>query len=295
MSVTSSRERPGMIWAAPATVFFCVFGIVPVVAVMYLSLTTWNGLGTPRWTGLDNWRALWSDGEAWNGIRLTALLTGSCWAVQTPLALLLGVWSAGPQRVRAIVSSLFFVPLLLSTAAISLTWLSLLDPHFGLPELLKSHLDVSANVLGDPDRVLYAVVFVITWQFVPLHMLIYQAATRQIPADLYEAAQIDGAGRIRQFTAITLPQLRGTVIASSVLMIVGSLTYFESILLLTHGGPGTATEVLPLYMYLRGFVGFDMGYASALAVLLVLVGTLLSVVIVRATGYQRMTSEREGL
>ena len=89
--------------------------------------------------------------------------------------------------------------------------------------------------------------------------------------------------------------MRNTVIASSVLIVVGSLTYFESILLLTNGGPGTATRVLPLHMYIKGFVGFDMGYASVLAVLLVLIGTLLSVLIVRTTGYHRMRSQREGL
>jgi xylobiose transport system permease protein len=94
---------------------------------------------------------------------------------------------------------------------------------------------------------------------------------------------------------VTLPQLRHTIVASSVLMIVGSLTYFETILLLTGGGPGDATEVLPLHMYRTGFVGFDMGYASALALLLVVVGAGLSVLIVRASGFARMDSDREGL
>jgi xylobiose transport system permease protein len=286
------RDRPGFLWAAPAAIFFTIFGIVPIAVVLYLSFTTWNGLGTPEWAGLTNWRALPDDTDALHSIRVTAQLTLFCWLIQTPLSLLLGVWAAGPQRNRAILSTVFFLPLLLSTVAIALTWLSLLDPNFGLAASLGVG---DGNFLGDDSRALYAVAAVISWQFVPFHTLLYQAAARQIPASLYEVAEIDGARTMRQFFSITLPQLRNTIIASSVLVVVGSLTYFESILLLTNGGPGTATRVLPLHMYVKGFVGFDMGYASVLAVLLVAVGTALSVLIVRSTGYHRMTSDREGM
>jgi xylobiose transport system permease protein len=290
------RERPGFLWAAPAAIFFTIFGIVPIAVVLYLSFTTWNGLGTPEWAGLTNWKALPDDGDALHSIRVTAQLTLFCWLIQTPLSLLLGVWAAGPQRNRAILSTLFFLPLLLSTAAIALTWLSLLDPNFGLAASLGSYVGVpDGNFLGADDRALYAVAAVISWQFVPFHTLLYQAAARQIPVSMYEVAEMDGARTMRQFISITLPQLRNTIIASSVLVVVGSLTYFESILLLTNGGPGTATRVLPLHMYVKGFVGFDMGYASVLAVLLVAVGTALSVLIVRSTGYHRMTSDREGM
>jgi xylobiose transport system permease protein len=290
------RQRPGLGWLAPAGVLFAVFALLPIVVVAYLSLTEWNGLGTPHWTGLANWRTLLHDTEVPHGIRITLLLTVVSWLVQTPLALLLGVWSAGPQRHRAVLSAVFFLPLLLSLAAIALSWQALLDPNFGVPAALANALHVPApNLLGDPHRALYVVVAVLAWQWVPFHTLIYQGAARQIPTQLYEAAALDGATRLRQFVSVTLPQLRHTIVASSVLMIVGSLTYFETILLLTGGGPGDATEVLPLHMYRTGFVGFDMGYASALALLLVVVGAGLSVLIVRASGFARMDSDREGL
>lgn len=296
MTRSTRRERPGLGWLAPAGILFVLFGIVPIIAVVYLSMTQWNGLGSPQWAGLANWRALGDDADLWHGIRITVTLTLVSWVIQTPLALLIGVWAAGAQRNRAVLSALFFLPLLFSTAAIALAWLALLDPNFGLAASLGRYVGVpDGNFLGDNTRALYTIALVIAWQFVPFHTLIYQAAARQVPTQLYEAADLDGAGRVRQFFAITLPQLRNTVIASSVLMLVGSLTYFESILLLTGGGPGNATRALPLHMYIKGFVGFDMGYASALAVLLVFVGTVLSVTIVRVTGYHRMASQREGL
>ncbi|SHM30155.1 carbohydrate ABC transporter permease [Cryptosporangium aurantiacum] len=290
------RERPGFVWAAPAAVFFALFGLVPIAVVVYLSGTSWNGLGTPQWVGTENWAALLDDSDFLPSLRTTALLTVGTWLVQTPLALLLGVWSAGAQRFRAVLSTVFFLPLLLSTAAIALVFVSLLDPNFGLAAQWGKYLGApDGNFLGDPARALPTVIFVLAWQFVPFHTLLYQAATRQIPASLYEAAQLDGANTVRQFFAITLPQLRNTIVASSVMMLVGSVTYFESVLLLTNGGPGNETKVLPLHMYQEGFVAFDMGYASVLAVLLVIIGTVLSIVVVRATGYHRMASDREGL
>ncbi|XVQ08198.1 carbohydrate ABC transporter permease [Spirillospora sp. CA-255316] len=289
-------KRPGALWAAPAIAYFAVFAVAPMALVAYLSLTTWNGLGTPQWAGTANWTRLAGDATLPGSLRLSAILTVAAWCVQTPLSLLLGVWAAGRGRGRAALSAVFFVPLLMSNAAVALLWQSLLDPDFGLADLVGPLLAArDGNILGEPSRALAAVVLVVSWQFVPFHVLLYQAATRQIPAMLYDAAAIDGAGRVRRFVSITLPQLRNTVVSSTVLILVGSFTYFETILLMTGGGPGASTRVLPLHMYLTGFSSFEMGYASTLAVLLVAVGTTLSIVIVRATGFARMRSTREGL
>src|SRR3712207_5465137 len=112
---------------------------------------------------------------------------------------------------------------------------------------------------------------------------------------IYEAATIDGAGRYKQFFTITLPLLRYTVITSTVLMLVGSVTTFDTILILTNGGPGTSTRIGPLYMYQVGFSGFEFGYASAIAVVLLAVGAGLSLAVTRLTGFRAMNSQQEGL
>jgi raffinose/stachyose/melibiose transport system permease protein len=150
------------------------------------------------------------------------------------------------------------------------------------------------NWLGDGGLVLYVVIFVVGWQFIPLHTLLYQAATRQIPRSLYEAAEMDGAGRVRQFLSVTLPQLRYTVVTSTTLILVGSLTYFDLVFVMTGGGPGNDTRILPLDMYVDGFISYQMGYAGAIAVVLVLIGIALSLLLVRLSGFTRMTSQREG-
>lgn len=261
-----------------------------------LSFTQWNGLGSPHFIGGANWAELLRDPLLGNSLRLSAALALVTWAVQTLVALPLGVWAAGPQRNRAVLSTVFFLPLLMSSAAIAVLWQALLDPNFGLAGMLGHYVGVDdGNFIGRPSLVLWTVAAVISWQFIPFHTLLYQAAARQVPGSLHEAAVIDGAGRYRRFFSITVPQLRNTIVTSSVLMLVGSLTYFDIILILTDGGPGNATRILPMHMYITGFSSFDMGYASVLAVLLLAVGTVLSLLIVTVTGFRRMTSQREGL
>ncbi|CBG70729.1 MULTISPECIES: carbohydrate ABC transporter permease [Streptomyces] len=282
----SRAGRPHAAWALPGVLFFTFFAVVPMALALYLSFTSWDGLGDPRLVGLDNWRKLLDDPRMTQSLWLTVVLTVASWVFQTVIALLLGVWAAGRQRNRAILSAVFFVPFLLSSTAIAILFYALLDPNFGI---------IQADTLGSQSGAFLAIVFVGGWQFIPFHTLIYQGGARQIPEVLYQAAAIDGAGRYRQFFSITLPQLRHTITTSTVLMVVGSLTYFETVLILTKGGPGTDTAILPYLMYEAGFKTYDFGYASAIASFLVIAATGLSLVLVRLTGFGAMRSTREGM
>ncbi|MEU6607906.1 sugar ABC transporter permease [Streptomyces shenzhenensis] len=278
--------RPHASWALPGVLFFAFFAIAPMVLACCLSFTEWNGLGDPEPVGLANWRRLLGDDRLTQSLTVTVLLTVVSWVFQTVISLLLGVWAAGRGRNRAILSAVFFVPFLLSSTAISLLFYALLDPNFGI---------VHRDTLGSTSGAFLAIVFVGGWQFIPFHTLIYQGGARQIPEVLYQAAAIDGAGRYRQFFSITLPQLRNTATTSGVLMVVGSLTYFETVLILTQGGPGTDTAILPYLMYQAGFKSYDFGYASAIATFLVVAATALSLLLVRLSGFGAMRSTREGM
>ncbi|MCX5230830.1 carbohydrate ABC transporter permease [Streptomyces sp. NBC_00233] len=286
--------RPGIAWAAPAAVFFGLFALVPLLLVVVLSFTRWNGLGSPEFAGLDNWSRLLDDPVMVKSLWLSLVFTVLGVVVQTPLSILLGVWAAGRQRNRAVLSAVYFVPLLLSITAVSVLWRAVLDPNFGVPSQAR-WLFGDGNLFGTQAGAIGVLVFVSTWQFTPLHTLIYQGAARAVPGVLYEAARIDGAGTVRQFFHITLPQLRNTVVTSMILMVVGGLTTFDTVLILTQGGPGTDTTNSAYYMYQKAFKSFDFGGASAIALLLVLVATLVSLVMVRLTGYDRMRSTMEGV
>jgi xylobiose transport system permease protein len=293
---SDSAPRPNMLYVLPALLFFAAFAMLPVVGVAVLSFTKWNNLGAPKFIGLANWTRLLQDDLVLSSLSTTLLLTVLSWAIQTVLAMSLGVWAAGRQRNRAALSAVFFLPLLLSSAAIALLWKSMLDPNFGLAGRLGKYVGFpDGNIIGTPRGALFCIVLTVAWQFVPFHMLMYQAGARNIPAQLYEAATIDGANRWQMFRRITLPQLRNTIITSSTLMIVGSLTFFETILLLTNGGPGDATFVLPYLMYYQGFRQYQLGFAATIATVLVFLGTVLSLLIVRFSGFARMRSTLEGM
>ncbi|MBG0560793.1 sugar ABC transporter permease [Actinoplanes sp. NEAU-A11] len=281
--------------AAPALLLFGLFGVVPLLGVMVLSFADWDGLGEPGWAGQANWAAVLTDPGTWDALALTIKVMVVSWLVQTPIALALGLFQAATGRLRAMLAILWFLPLLLSAVAIGLAWQALLDPTFGLGATPGLGW-LARPLLGDPDLALYTVIFVIAWQFIPFHALLYQAGIRQIPVSLYEAAAIDGASRTDRFWRITLPQLRYTIVTSTTLMLVGSLTYFDLIFVLSGGtgGPGTATRVLPLAMYITGFQAHDMGRASAIATILVLTGLALSLVTTKWSGFTRMNSQQEG-
>jgi len=279
--------------ALPALIMFIGFGVIPLLGVLALSFSSWDGIGAIHPAGLQSWRSVLNPGLL-HALKVTFLITALSWLFQTPMSILLGTFLAGRQRYRGFLAVLYFIPLLLSSAALAITYKALLDPNFGLGAGLGIPL-LSQDWLGRGNLAIGVVVFVVSWQFIPFHSLIYQAGVRQIPVSLYEAAQIDGAGRIRQFFSVTLPQLKYTILTSSTLIVVGSLTFFDIIFVLTAGGPADATRTLALDMYITGFQGNLMGQASAIAMILVLLGLVLALLLQRLGGRDRSASQLEGM
>lgn len=280
--------------ALPAVVFFGIFALIPLIGVVVISFMEWNVLGSPKWVGLTNWEAVLFDRPfTWTALGLTVTFVIGSYLFQAPVALLLGVFMAGQQRYRALLGVLYFLPLLFSSVAVGLTFQSLFSPNYGLSAALPFEW-LPNDWLANSDLVMWVMIFVVGWCFVPFHGLLYQAGVRQIPQSMYEAATLDGAGRVRQFFSITLPQLRYTIITSSTLMLVGSLTYFDLIYVLTGGQPADAVRILPLDMYVTGFASYNLGYASVIAVILVAIGLTLSLALNLISGSSKMESDKAG-
>lgn len=281
----------------PAVLFFLIFALGPMILAVYYSLLKWNGVASPHFIGFGNWKRVFTDAAAGNSLFLTFKMMVVTWVIQTPLSLLIGVFLAGKQRYRSVFGVFYFFPLLFSAAAIGLIWSYILNPNFGLVNTLLTHLGLGAlatDWLGNQHLVFYTVAVVIAWQFVPFHSLLYQAGTQQIPESLFEAAEIDGASGLAKFFYITLPQLKYTITTSTILMLTGSLTYFDLIYVMTEGGPGGATMILPMQMYRTAFNNHEIGYGSVLATILAVIGIILSLIMLRATGFSEMESQKEG-
>lgn len=282
----------------PALIFFVVFALVPMCIAVYYSGLNWDGISEPVWVGMKNWIAVFKDGEAWQSTLLTIELMGLCWITQCPLSLLLGVFMSGKQKHRAVFGVFYFIPLLFSSAAIGVTWSYILNPNFGLVNTILKAIGIgngNENWLGNPHLALFIVSLIIAWQFIPFNSLLFQGGAKQIPESLYEAAKIDGAGPFRIFFSITLPQLKYTIVTASILILTGTLTYFDLIYVLTGGGPGSATQVLAMDMYKQAFINTNIGMGSVMAIILAVFGLVLSLLILKFTGFNRMDSQKEGM
>ena len=277
------------IGVGPPMVLFALFIVVPMIIAVVLSFVSWNGVGSMTWAGGANWVQFFHDPVARSAIGITVKLVLLSYVIQTPISIGLGLFTAGKERYKAVYAAIFIAPLLISTAGVSLMWESFLDPQFG-----PLH-STGQNWLGDPNTAIYALALIIAWQFIPFHTLLYAVGRRQIPAVLYEAARIDGASPVQMFVRVTLPQLRYTIVTSGILMVVGALTYFDIIYIMTQGGPGTSTRVLSLDMYLTAFQSDQFGYASVLAVVLGVIGIAIAMIMVRFSGFGRMQSQQEGV
>ena len=293
---TSRGRRSGsLIWMAlPALLVFVAFAVVPLLGVLLLSFTSWDGIGAIRPAGFDSWRSVLADPGLLHSLWVTFVVMALSWVVQTPMCILLGVFLAGHQRYREFLAVLFFIPLLLSSAAIAITYKALLDPNFGLGAGLHLPL-LTQDWLGEAH---------------PRHgrdhlrgvVAVHPVPLADLPGRRAPDPEVDvrgGPARRRrtgpQFFSITLPQLKYTIITSSTLMVVGSLTFFDLIFVLTEGGPGDATRVLALDMYKRGFQANLMGPASGIAVILVLVGLALALLLRRIGGGGSSASQLEGM
>jgi raffinose/stachyose/melibiose transport system permease protein len=292
-----SARLADLIGVGPPMLLFCLFIVVPMIAAIVLSFVKWNGLGTPTWAAGSNWAEFFRDPVARTSVEVTAKVVVLSYVVQTPISMALGMFTAGKQRYKSVYATIFVLPLLMSTAGIALMWESLLDPTFGALTALSKSWNLSflnQNWLGSPNLTLYVVIAIIAWQFIPFHTLLYAVGRRQIPEVLYEAARLDGASPAQMFWRVTLPQLRYTIVTSGILMIVGALTYFDIIYIMTDGGPGYTTRVLSLDMYDVAFLQDQYGYASVLAVILSVFGIAIAVGLARFTGFASMASQQEG-
>lgn len=284
-------------FAGPAIALYGFFALIPLVLAVVLGFTDYSSSRSGfSFTGLTNWIRLVHDQLVLQGIVYTLIVIGISWILQTGLGLLIGVFLSGPQRYRAVLSVIYFLPIVFSPVAVAIIWENLFAPFYGGVALTLHLLSpaINADWLATPGQALYVVIGVTAWVYIPFQTILFLAGARQIPADLYDAAAIDGARRLGTFFNITVPQLRYTIVTSSILVLVGSLLYFELFLVMTNGGPAGTTTTLSLAMYTRGFTASQEGYGSAIATVLVVLGLVLSLIAVRVSGFGQMRSQGEG-
>ncbi|MER7498567.1 sugar ABC transporter permease [Nonomuraea pusilla] len=267
-----TRRTVPYLLVLPALLGFMVFKAYPILAAMYISLTT--GAGAARtFVGLDNYTRLVNDPLFWTSLGNTGLIL----VVQVPIMLLLALLLAlglnsSLVRLRGLWRLGVFMPSLTGLVAYGVMFSVILRKDAGLLNWLLSLFGVDPiDWLGSPFWARIAIVIALTWHYTGYNAVIYLAGLQSIPKDLYEAAMVDGAGSARRFWSITVPQLRPILLLTVVLSTIGTLQLFDEPFVLTGGGPDNSTLTISLYLYQNGFRYFDFGYAAAIAYALTLI------------------------
>jgi raffinose/stachyose/melibiose transport system permease protein len=270
----------------PAFIIFFLFIIYPIIRAAYFSMFNWNGMGPATiFVGLNNFKQILSDHVFMKSIGNCLLIVVLSLAIQLPLALMLAIMVGRDLPGRAFYRAIFFMPYVLSEVITAIIWMSLFspDPERGfINALLVLIPGVHAqNFLGDINQVMACVFIVLTWKYFGLHMLLYMAGLQNIPREIEEAATIDGANHWQTIRSVTIPLLGTTIRTTVLLSVLGSLTQFNLIWIMTRGGPVNASEVMSTYMYRYAFIRFQLGYGSAVALVMLAICLIFSVMYLR--------------
>ncbi|MBA2322632.1 MAG: sugar ABC transporter permease [Pseudonocardiales bacterium] len=267
--VTDRQRRTAWLMVAPAGLHALFWIALPVLATFLLSVTNYSVLAPLRFVGLGNYARAFADPVFRLSIWHTAVYTFFTVPVAMAVALFLAVLLNQQIRARAWYRAAIFLPQVTATVAVAMVWLQIYDPQSGLANKVLAGLGLGSSAwLFDPGSALGSVIVVGIWQGIGIKMIIYLAALQNIPEELYEAAELDGAGAWQRFRRITLPMLRPATLFVSVVSIIGAFQAFDQIYVLTQGGPANATTMMTYEVYRSAFSNFQMGLACAKSVVL---------------------------
>lgn len=276
------------LFLAPAVIIYVIYVLYPIFSTLLYSFYEWDGVGAGTYVGLQNYVNLLSDTIFWTSLTNNTWVVLTSVFVQIPLGLIMALMLLAPIRGIRLFSGVYFFPFLISTVAVGLLWVLMLDPLNGIINQLVSFLGFeNVEWLSKSRTAMFAVLLVIVWQFSPFYMILFKAAIVGIPEELYEAAEIDGANAFTKFFRITFPLLMPTIVSSSILAIVGSLKAFDIFYVMTGGGPNHGTELLGTYMFKQAFVNFNMGYASAIGFVMFFLAMIVTIIIQALDFYRK--------
>jgi multiple sugar transport system permease protein/alpha-1,4-digalacturonate transport system permease protein len=287
LPASARRARPvwrntvvGWSFILPNFVGFAVLTLVPVLLLFYYAFTDWNIFGGAQWSGLANFEQLAHDQSFWKAFWNTAYYTAA--HIPLTLAASLGLAILLNRKLRGVAffRTVAFFPYVTSIVAVAQVWNMLFSPDFGPINEVLRFLGVShpPGWTVSSTWAMPAVIVVGTWREMGYFMLIFLAGLQTIPAQLYEAATIDGAGPWQRFWNVTVPSMRPTTFFVTVLLTIRSFNVLDVILLLTQGGPGQSTLVLAQYIYQKGFLENQFGYASSVSIVLFALCFLVTIV-----------------
>lgn len=285
---SSRQRRPARLtpylWVLPALVLYTLFKLGPLVGGVWLALLRWDGIEPATFVGLGNFQRMLDDEDLIPALIHNLLYAAGTVSGKMILALFLAVLLNQALAGRTIYRTALFMPVVMSFVVVGILWAWLFNNQFGLVNNVfrAVGLDFLAlDWLGDPRIALWSLMIVDIWKWYGFHMVIFLAGLQTISLELYDAARVDGASRLRQFVSITLPLLQPVMVVNVMLSLVGALNVFDIPYVMTEGGPANSTNVLALHIYLEAFKFNKLGYGTALSYALLLLVTVVALIQLR--------------
>jgi multiple sugar transport system permease protein/sn-glycerol 3-phosphate transport system permease protein len=283
------RDWYAYLFIGPSLLGVLAFLLLPLVIVLGLSFFHWELLSDPTFVGLDNYRRLMGDGATWHSLWVTVGFVLLCVPLQTIIAVLLALLLNQRVKGMRVFRALFVVPWMATPIVLGLIWNWIFDPRDGALNRLLDLVGVTGpDWLADATWALPAIALVSVWQYAGYNMLFFLAGLQGIPQELYDAAATDGATPVQRFFKVTLPLLNPTMFFVTVTNLIGAFQIFDTVYVMTNGGPGQSTEVLNFRIFETAFRQFDFGYASTLSTLLFLI--IFAVTLAQVRFFNRRTT-----
>lgn len=271
----------GLLFILPSLIGFAVFYAAPAIRGVFISFSDWDLLTPPETVGLANYARLFSDPNFWNALKVTIYYVLLNIPLQTLLALVIAVMMSRLTK-SIIIRAIIILPWLMPGVVVGLLWLWLLDPTIGIINVALRELGIGTiPFLNVPKYAMPSIAMINIWQYVGYTALLLFAGLQAIPGSVYEAASIDGATEGQMFWKVTIPLLRPVLVFVLVTSIIGSFQIFDTVAITTKGGPVNATKVLNWYIFEQAFTRFNMGYATAISMILFLILVFISMIQMR--------------
>lgn len=263
-----SKKSTKIIMIMPAVILFTVFFLAPIFISVYYSFTDFSGIGAAKFIGFKNYQVLLKDKFFFIALKNTFIILIGITITILPLSFIVALLLEKPFRGSGVVQSMIFAPNVIAPILVGLIWLFILDPKMGMINAILRSIglsDYQQQWIGGKTLTPYSVAFVYLWQVLGFYTTINMAGLRSIPADIYEAAEIDGANYFQRIRKITIPMMKNTIVINTILIITGGFKIFETVKQLTNGGPNHMSDVLVTYMYDTTFISSRYGYGMAVA------------------------------
>jgi multiple sugar transport system permease protein len=280
MAIPGQRNlRDGLLFSLPFICVYALFMVFPLLFGLFISFFDWDILSSRRFVGVGNYVKLFADktfySSLWHTVQFVLMTTPPLLVVGFAMALM--ITSTSP--LRSVAENVFFLPYILSMTVVGTLWAWLMQKDFGfLNQLIRVCGGKGIGWLVDPRTAMWSVVLATLWWTAGFNMVLFSAGIKQIPAEVYESAAMDGASYVQRLFRITIPLIRPTTALCLILQIIASFNVFGQVFVMTGGGPYGTTRVLTQYVYETGFKYFKMGYSAAMSYILFLVVMIVSVI-----------------